>query len=127
LCIAAAVPFLIAAALVPSAVVAIVCITLYLFLANAAGGGFWSIPRELNPHQVGVIAGVMNCAGNLAGIFGPMSAGYFVTGSGNWALPFLVAAGVATLSFLVFYFLVIPAPMQEEVVGSLSVTQEVRG
>ena len=125
LCIAVAIPFLVAAVLVTSAVVSIICITLYLFLANAAGGGFWSIPRELNPHQVGVIAGVMNCAGNLAGIFGPMSAGFFVTSSGSWALPFLVASGVATLSFLVFYFLVVPAPLYEEAVVP-SVPQEVR-
>jgi len=38
LCLAAAVPFLIAAALVPWASVSIACLTLYLFLANAAGG-----------------------------------------------------------------------------------------
>lgn len=126
LCIAAAIPFLIAAALVPSATVSILCITLYLFLSNAAGGGFWSVPRELNPHQVGVIAGVMNCAGNLAGIFGPVSAGFFVSGSGSWAVPFLVAAGVATLSFLVFYFFVVPAPMQEEVIIPHPVPQEAR-
>jgi len=127
LCIAAAIPFLIIAALVSSAVMSIVCITLYLFLANAAGGGFWSVPRELNPHQVGVIAGVMNCAGNLAGIFGPLSAGFFVSGSGSWALPFLVASGVATLSFLVFYFLVVPTPMQEEIVVPHALPQEARG
>ena len=115
LCIAAAVPFLIAAALVPWASVSIACLTLYLFLANAAGGGFWSIPRELNPNQVGVIAGVMNCAGNFAGIVGPLSAGFFVSSSGgNWALPFLAAAGVATLAFLVLYFLVVPEPLRKD-------------
>lgn len=114
LCIAAAVPFLVAAALVPWAWVSIACLTMYLMLANAAGGGFWSVPRELDSQQVGVIAGVMNCAGNLAGIFGPMSAGFFVSGSGSWAVPFLVAAGVALISFLVLYFLVVPAPLREE-------------
>jgi len=124
LCIVAAIPFLVAAALVPSASLSIICITLYLFLANAAGGGFWSVPRELNPHQVGVIAGVMNCAGNFAGIFGPMSAGFFVMGSGSWALPFLVASGGAMLSFFVFYFLVVPAPIQDEIVLSHPVQQE---
>jgi predicted MFS family arabinose efflux permease len=56
LCMAAAVPFLVAAALASWAGVSIACLTLYLFLANAAGGGFWSVPRELNPHQVGIIS-----------------------------------------------------------------------
>jgi MFS family permease len=127
LCIAAAVPFLIATALVPWAWVSIVCLTLYLYLANAAGGGFWSAPRELNPHQVGVISGVMNCAGNLAGFFGPLSAGFFVTGSGSWALPFLVASGVAFVAFLVFYFFVVPKPMREEATLLHPAPREARG
>jgi len=128
LCIAIAIPFLVIAALVPWAGVSIACITLYLFLANAAGGGFWSIPRELNHQQVGVISGVMNCAGNFAGVFGPMSAGFFVSGSGgNWALPFLVASGVAFLSFLVLYFLVVPEPLRQKVVVTQSLPQAARG
>ncbi len=127
LCLAAAVPFLVATALVPWAGVSIACLTLYLFLANATGGGFWSMPRELNPHQVGVISGVMNCAGNFAGIFGPISAGFFVSGSGNWALPFLVAASVALLSFLVFYFMVVPEPIQERTALPQAIPHEARG
>jgi len=128
LCIATAVPFLIAAALVPWAGISIACLTLYLFLANAAGGGFWSIPRELNPNQVGVIAGVMNCAGNFAGILGPLSAGFFVSSAGgNWALPFLVASGVALLSFLVLYFFVVPEPIRQKVIVPHPVPQVARG
>jgi ACS family D-galactonate transporter-like MFS transporter len=127
LCIAAAIPFLIVAALTPWAGVSIACLTLYLYLANAAGGGFWAVPRELNPHQVGIISGVMNCAGNFAGILGPMSAGFFVSGSGNWSLPFLAAAGVATLSFLVFYFMVVPEPLQARPLLPRAVPQEARG
>jgi len=46
---------------------------------------------------------------------GPLSAGFFVSSSGgNWALPFLAAAGVATLAFLVLYFLVIPEPLRAD-------------
>ncbi len=127
LCIAVAVPFLIVAALTPWPGVSIACLTLYLYLANAAGGGFWAVPRELNPHQVGVISGVMNCAGNFAGIFGPMSAGFFVSGSGNWALPFLAAASAAMLSFLVFYFMVVPEPLQEKNVLLGAAPREARG
>jgi MFS family permease len=127
LCMAVAVPFLVVAALTPWTWVSITCLTLYLYFANSAGGGFWAVPRELNPHQVGVISGVMNCAGNLAGIFGPISAGFFVSGSGNWALPFLVASGAATLSFLVFYFLVVPEPLQAREIAPQVAPQEARG
>src|SRR5262249_19796171 len=112
LCIALAVPFLVAAVLVPWPSVSVACLATYLFLANIAGGGFLSMPLELNSHSVGAISGVMNCAGNFAGIFGSMIVGFLVIGMGNWALPFLVVAGCALASFVVLYFLVIPEPIE---------------
>lgn len=126
LCIALAVPFLIAAVLVPSSSISVACMTAYLFLSNIAGGGYWSMPLEFNPKLVGAIAGVMNCSGNFAGIFGPMTAGFLVTSTGNWALPFLVAAGFALVSFAVFYFLVIPQPIEVPIRLPQTVAQEAR-
>jgi MFS family permease len=126
LCIALAAPFLVAAVLVPWAGVSIGCLTMYLFLSNIAGGGYWSMPLELNSKAVGAISGVMNCAGNFAGIFGPMTAGFLVASTGNWALPFLVVAGCATLAFLVFYFLVLPEPIEVRERLPKGVAQEAR-
>ena len=114
LCIALGVPFLVAAVLVSSGGVSVACFTAYLFLVNIAGGGYWSVPLEFNPKLVGAISGVMNGSGNFAGIFGPMTAGFLISATGSWALPFLVAAGLATMSFLVFFFLVIPDPIEFE-------------
>ena len=45
-------------------------------------------------------------------IFGPMTAGFLVAATGNWALPFLVAAGLAAVSFMIFFFLVVPEPIR---------------
>ncbi|MEW6301010.1 MAG: MFS transporter [Thermodesulfobacteriota bacterium] len=115
LCIASGVPFLAAAVLVPWSGVSVACFTAYLFLMNIAGGGYWAVPLELNPKLVGAISGVMNGSGNCAGIFGPMTAGFLITATGNWALPFLVAAGFAVVSFLVFYLFVIPEPIEVKV------------
>lgn len=47
---------------------------------------------ELNPRLVGTISGVMNTSGNLAGIFGPTTAGAIVAGTDSWTLPFYDAA-----------------------------------
>src|SRR5262249_36103722 len=69
LCIALAVPFLVAAVLVPWPSVSVACLATYLFLANIAGGGFWSMPLELNSQSVGAISGVMVCAGSFDGRF----------------------------------------------------------
>jgi nitrate/nitrite transporter NarK len=127
LCIALAVPFLVAAVLVPWGSVSIACLAMYLFLSNIAGGGYWSMPLELNPKAVGVISGVMNCAGNFAGIFGPLTAGVLITATGNWSLPFLVVAGFALMAFLVFYFLVLPEPIEVQERLPKVVAQEARG
>lgn len=126
LCIALGAPFLVAAVLVPWASVSVACLAAYLFLTNVAGGGYWSMPLELNSRAVGAISGVMNCAGNFAGIFGPMTAGFLVTATGNWALPFLVVAGFAVASFVVFYFLVVPAPIEVTAPLPQAVAQEAR-
>jgi MFS family permease len=126
LCIALGVPFLVAAALVPWSNMAVACLAAYLYLTNIAGGGYWSMPLELNSKAVGAISGVMNCAGNFAGIFGPMSAGFLIASTGNWTLPFLLVAGFAVVSFLVLYFLVLPDPIEVEVQVPKTVAQEAR-
>lgn len=114
LCIILGVPFLVIAVLVSSEAVAVACFALYLFAITSSTGGYWSVPLELNPRLVGAISGVMTGAGNLGGVFGPISAGYLYKATGNWALPFLVAAGFAALAFLIFFFLVKPAPLASE-------------
>ncbi len=124
LCIALGVPFLVAAALVPWPSMSVACLAAYMFLANIAGGSFWAVPLELNSQSVGAISGVMNCAGNFAGIFGPMTAGFLITATGNWALPFLVVAGFALASFMVLYFLVVPEPIAVTTRLAKTVAQE---
>lgn len=114
LCIIFGVPFLIAAVLLPSAGVSVACFAIYMFAITLSTGGYWAVPLELNSKLVGAISGVMTCAGNLGGVFGPLSAGYFYKATGNWAIPFLVAAGFAVIAFLIFFFLVVPEPLAAE-------------
>jgi MFS family permease len=123
LCIGLGIPFLVAAVLVPWGGVSVACFAIYLFSINLSTGGYWAVPLELNPRLVGAISGVMTCAGNLGGVFGPMTAGYLYKATGNWALPFLVAAAFAAVAFLVFYFLVKPEPMEFEVAASELIAQ----
>lgn len=124
LCIGVGVPFLVVAVLAPWGWVSVACLAAYLFTINLSTGGYWSVPLVFNPRLVGAISGVMTCAGNLGGVFGPMSAGYIYTATGSWALPFLVAAGFALVAFLVFYFLVVPQPLTFETAEAATVTAE---
>ena len=126
LSIALCIPFLIAAVYVPWSGVSVACFTAYLFFLNIAGGGYWSTPLELNPRLTGAIAGVMNGAGNCAGIFGPMTAGYIIAATGSWTIPFLIAAAFALVAFLVFYYLVVPEPIEITTTSPKGAVQEVR-
>ncbi|HET9529942.1 MAG TPA: MFS transporter, partial [Blastocatellia bacterium] len=114
LCIGIGVPFLVFAVLLPWGWASVACFALYLFTINLSTGGYWSVPLAFNPRLVGAISGVMTCAGNLGGVFAPMTAGYIFTATGSWALPFLVAAGFAVVAFVIYYFLVIPQPISFE-------------
>lgn len=118
LCIIAGVPFLVAAVLVSSQALSVSFFAIYLLAITSSTGGYWAVPLELNPKLVGAISGVMTGAGNLGGVFGPLSAGYLYKATQNWALPFLVAAGFAVLAFLIFFFLVVPEPLAGENVSS---------
>jgi len=111
LCVAFGVPFLVLAVLVPWGWVSVACIAAYMFTINLSTGGYWAVPLELNPQLVGAISGVMTCAGNFGGIFGPMTAGYIFKATGSWPLPYLIAAAFALLSFVFFYFFVDPEPI----------------
>ncbi len=124
MCIGLGAPFLIAAVLSPWAGVSVACFAIYLFSINLATGGYWAVPLELNPKLVGAISGVMTCAGNLGGFFGPISAGYIFQSTGKWSLPFLTAAAFAFISFLVFYFLVKPEPMEFESTAGVAAAPE---
>lgn len=107
LCVALAVPFLVTAALVSQASVAVTCFSIYLFLTGIAGGGYWATPLELSPKHVGAISGGMVCAGAVAGFLAPMLSGFLVSNTQNWSIPFLVAAGVTVIAFLLLYFLIL--------------------
>lgn len=60
---------------------------------DAALGGYMSLPTEMSPRHLGAIWGCMSTFGSLAGIVAAMLAGYQVTATGNWALPFYTSAG----------------------------------
>ena len=91
-------PFLLGAALTPSATMCVVLLLLfYLFFASAIAG-YTTVALEFNPHVAGSIFGMLNTLGSFAGIFGPMTAGFMLAQSGgNWTLPFLAAAAVGAV------------------------------
>jgi MFS family permease len=57
-----------------------------------------SLPTEMSPRHLGAIWGCMSTFGSLSGMVAAMLAGYQVTTTGNWALPFYTAAGLIALA-----------------------------
>ena len=114
LCAFLGIPSILAAAFVPWPLVSVGCLALYMYFTNLGSGACWAVPVELNPRQIGAISGVMNGAGNFAGIFGPMSAGFLVAATGSWELPLVAIAVMLLVATLVYFFLVVPEPIELE-------------
>jgi sugar phosphate permease len=111
LCVGLAVPFLLVAVNVPSAALSVVFFVLFYFTFSLAVSGYWTLPLELAPRAVGAVGGVMNTAGNFAGIFGPMVAGFVIQQTGNWVTLFYLAAALGVLSSVIFTLFVKPEPI----------------
>lgn len=81
---------------------------------DAAIGGFMSLPTEMSPRHIGAIWGCMSTFGSLAGVVAAMLAGYQVTATGNWALPFYTAAGCIIVAAVIMALGVSAQPLFAE-------------
>ena len=94
-----ALPFLLATPLVESTLPSIACLVTFALFFNGGLAGFSTVSVEFNRHQAGAIYGALNTCAAFAGIFGPLTAGYLLSGSGgNWVLPFAVSTIVGVVS-----------------------------
>jgi MFS family permease len=65
----------------------------------------WAMCHDVGGDASGTVTAVMNTFGNIGGALSPLVVGYSVQWWGSWAIPLLVAAGVALLGG-VFTFLI---------------------
>ena len=112
LAIGVSLPFLLGAISVSSNTASVVLFVAFYFLLSLAVAGYWAMPLELNPRLVGAISGVMNTSGNLAGIFGPITAGAIVASTGSWTLPFYLVAALGVVCSLLFMVFVTTEPLE---------------
>ena len=97
LCVSVAAALLIGAVLVPSATLCVILLMLFYLLFLSALVGVMATPVEFNQHLAGAIFGTINSLGSFAGIFGPVTAGFMVTQTDSWVLPFAVAAAAGVV------------------------------
>jgi sugar phosphate permease len=95
------VPFMVLGVTVESAWLCVALLMIARLFNDASLGGFMSLPTEMSPRHLGAIWGCMSTFGSLAGMVAAMLAGYQVTTTGNWALPFYTAAGCIFVAALI--------------------------
>jgi len=88
------------AALAENDYVAISLITLTMLLAGLNFPSFWSLPIDMHPKKAGLIAGIMNTGGAMAGVVAPVVTGY-VAMLWGWSAALYLASAMAIVSVVV--------------------------
>jgi MFS family permease len=107
------VAFTIPAALVESNTVAVACISIVIFLANASSACSWSLVTAVAPRsRIGSLGAIQNFGGFLGGALAPILTGY-IAQAWSFVPALLTGAGIAFLSAMSYHFLVVQ-PIPEE-------------
>ena len=113
LCMLGMVAFTIPAALVESNTAAIACISVVIFLANAASACSWSLVTAVAPRsRVASLGAIQNFGGFIGGALAPIFTG-FIAQSWSFVPALLTGAGIAFLGAMSYQFLV-NAPIPEQ-------------
>ncbi len=99
--------FITPAALTGDAITAVICLTISMFFLECTIGPSWAVPMDTGGKYSGTVSGMMNMAGNFGGALSPIVFGLLAQG-GNWAAPFIVAAGLLVAGSAVWAFWVNP-------------------
>jgi MFS family permease len=107
------VAFTIPAALVESNTVAVACISIVIFLANASSACSWSLVTAVAPRsRIASLGALQNFGGFLGGALAPILTGY-IAQAWSFVPALLAGAGIAFLSAMCYHFLVVD-PIPEE-------------
>jgi MFS family permease len=107
------VAFTVPAALVESNTVAVACISIVIFLANASSACSWSLVTAVAPRsRIASLGALQNFGGFLGGALAPILTGY-IAQAWSFVPALLAGAGIAFLSAMCYHFLVVD-PIPEE-------------
>jgi sugar phosphate permease len=99
--------FTVPAALVASNVVALACISVVVFLANAASACSWALATAVAPpNRVASLGAVQNFGGFLGGALAPVVTGAIAQTTHSFVPALLTGAGIAFVSAMIYLFVV---------------------
>jgi sugar phosphate permease len=101
------VAFTIPAALVESNVLAVACISIVIFLANASSACAWSLATvAAPPSRIASLGAIQNFGGFLGGALAPILTGY-IAQTWSFVPALLTGAGIAFVGAMSYHFLVV--------------------
>jgi sugar phosphate permease len=106
--------FIVPAALIESAYVALACLTAAMFFLECIIGPAWAVPMDVGGKYSGTVSGMMNMAGNIGGALSPLVFGFLVQ-YGSWRAPFIVAACLLIAGACIWAFWLSPETSVVEV------------
>ena len=114
------VAFTVPAALVESNVLAVACISIVIFLANASSACAWSLATvAAPPSRIASLGAIQNFGGFLGGALAPVLTGY-IAQTWSFVPALLTGAGIAFMGAMSYHFLVLrPIPEEASTVKSV--------
>jgi MFS family permease len=114
------VAFTVPAALAESNTIALICISVVIFLANAASACSWSLATAAAPpSRIGSLGAIQNFGGFLGGALAPVATGYIAQVS-SFVPALLTGAGIALVGAMAYLVLVRkPIPEREPETATL--------
>ncbi|MGC7873300.1 MFS transporter [Desulfosporosinus sp. SYSU MS00001] len=93
--------FLYLGAMAETGGMAVLWITLAVSFLSMNFSSFWALPIDLGPKNAGLISGLMNTFGTIAGIIAPIVTGFIVNATGSWVYALSVAIILSIIGIFV--------------------------
>jgi MFS transporter, ACS family, glucarate transporter len=94
-------------------------ISVALFFQFLTTPAVWATCLDIGRQRAGVVSGVTNMFGNLAGTAAPIVFGYVVEKWGSWTIPFYIAAAIMACGVVMWLFIDPRRPLEEEAAAEL--------
>ena len=91
------------------------CISVALFFQFLTTPAVWATCMDIGRSHSGLVSGMTNTFGNLAGTLAPIVFGFVVQRLGSWTIPFYIAAAVMACGVLMWLFIDPRRPLEEAV------------
>lgn len=93
--------FTVLEALAPTPALAVLGVAIALGFTGLCFSPYWALPIDYSPGSPGLVSGVLNTWGSVAGIVAPAVTGVLVTVTGSWNIALFVSAGSTILGAVV--------------------------